>query len=130
MNERVRSPREQVTGVLADPDRAVAVAEALRAAGVEDAAVAFYGGEEIIATIDPDGRGHGPLGRLTRALEHFGQEGEEHHAAVDEVREGHLLVAVRVDDQAAKDRVAGVLREQGVTRLRYWGRWEIESIIS
>jgi hypothetical protein len=127
MSKRVQSPREQVTGVLPEPQRMEATVEALLAAGFPESDINVYGGEEALAEVDPDGRGHGLLGRLTRSLEHFGQEGEEYHAAADELRAGHLLIAVSVKDEGQKDGAVAALRGQGVDHLRYWGRWQIES---
>jgi hypothetical protein len=128
VSTNLETPREMVTGVLDDPGRLGSVLDALRAAGVPDDAVQSTAGEEALDRVDPDGRRHGARGRLTRMLEHFGQEGDEHHAAAEEVEAGHALVAVRVHDQAEADRAAGVLREQGVRRLRRWGRWGIEQL--
>lgn len=128
MSDRVVTPHEQVTGVLDDPGDLPATAQALQSAGFSEAAVAFVGGEEALTLVDPEGREHGLLGRLTRSLEHFGEEGDEHHAAAAEVKAGHLLVAVSVSGEEEKDLAASTLRGQGVRRLRYWGRWAIEEL--
>jgi hypothetical protein len=128
VSDRVVTPHEQVTGVLDDPDGLAATAQALESAGFSEAAVGFYGGEEALAVIDPEGREHGLRGRLIRSLEHFGEEGDEHHAAAAEVQAGHLLVAVSVSGEEEKDLAASTLRAQGVRRLRYWGRWAIEDL--
>lgn len=128
MDEQMRTPRQMVTGVLDDPDQLERTLAALRDAGFPDDAVRASGGEQALARVDPEGRRHGLRGRLIRSLEHFGQEGEEHQAAAAEVEAGHVLVVVRVDDEAETDRAVGVLRAQGLNRLRRWGRWEIEQL--
>lgn len=126
MTSRAHTPREQVTGVLDDPERVAEIVEALRSAGIAEGDLEVYGGEDALAMVDPDGRQHGVAGRVTRALERFGQEGEEHRAAAEELQEGHLLVAVTVSDAEGKDQAAEALRAQGVHRLRFWGRWSVE----
>jgi hypothetical protein len=126
VNDRVQSPHEEVTGVLDDATRLAATLEALRSAGFQETAVAAYGGEEALSQVDPDGRRHGLLGRIARTLDTFGQNGEEHRAAAEELRADHLLLAVTVSGAEEKDRAASTLQAQGVHRLRYWGRWEIE----
>jgi hypothetical protein len=128
VSDRVITPHEQVTGVLDRPDDVPAAAHALQTAGFSEAAVVFVGGDEALALVDPEGRKHGLLGRLTRSLEHFGHEGEEHHAAAAAVQAGHCLVVVSVAGEAEKNLAASTLREQGVRRLRYWGRWAIEAL--
>lgn len=126
MNDRATEPSEQVTGVLDEAARLPAIMEGLRSAEFPETALHAYGGEEALAMVDPQGRRHGLLGRITRTLDTFGQNGEEHRAAADELQAGHLLLAVDVADAAQKDRAAAILRSQGVHRLRYWGRWDIE----
>lgn len=126
MNERVQSPSEAVSGVLDDAARLPAMVEALRSANFAETALNVYAGEEALEQVDPDGSHHGLLGRLSRKLDTFAQNGEEHRAAAAEVNAGHLLVLVAVSDEAEKDRAASTLQAQGVHRLRYWGRWDIE----
>lgn len=128
MDEQLRTPREMVTGVLDDPDRLGSLLDALRAADFADDAVNAAGGEEALARVDPDGSRHGLRGRTARLLENFGQEGEEHHEAAAEIEAGHLLVVVRVADEAQRDLAVATLQTQGVRRLRYWGQWGIETL--
>lgn len=129
MDERVRTPKEMVTGVIDDPDRVGAVLDALTAAGFdEEEAVRAAGGEEALSRVDPDGSRHGVRGRVTRSLEHFGAEGGEHLAAAAEIEAGHILLTVRVSDESQRDLAVETLRAQGAHRLRYWGRWGIEDL--
>lgn len=128
MNDRVRTPQEQVTGAAEDPDRAQAAVESLVAAGFDPDVITVGGGEQGMESLDPDGSRHGWRGRVRRTLEQFGQEGEEHRVAAEELREGHLLLLVRVADEGQKDLAVATLRGVGVGRLRYWGQWGVEEI--
>lgn len=126
--ERVQSPSEQVSGIVEDPDMAERVVDALVESDVDEADIAVIGGDEALTMVDPDGSQHGVAGRVARGLERYGQEGTEHDAAAQELTEGRLLLTVHVAGDEDKERVASLLREHGVQRLRYWGRWSVEEL--
>jgi hypothetical protein len=131
MTERVhapRPPRHEVTAVLDQPDRVLALVDALRSAGFPDNAIRLSCGQDTLTQIDPHGAQRSLLDRLRHGLEHFGLDGEERDAAVDELRAGHVLVAVRVVGEQDKQRAAAILREQRAHRLRYWSDWTIETL--
>jgi hypothetical protein len=128
VTNRIESPHEQVTGVLDDPEEIEGVSNALKEAGFSRDDVIYISGEEALARVDVHGLRHGVLGRLTRSLQHFGEDAAEYHAAEAEARAGHLLIAVSVSGEQKKDLAAKTLREHGVRRLRYWGSWGIEEL--
>lgn len=128
MSDRIESPHRQVTGVFDHPQDVQRVAQALKAAGFTRDDVIFTGGEDTLALIDVHGLRHGLLGRLTRSLQHFGEDAAEYHAGEREARAGHMLIAVSVDGESEKDLAAKTLRGCGVRRLRYWGPWTIEEL--
>lgn len=125
---RTRTPRDQVTAVMPDVASALPLVDTLKVQGFSGDGIAVIAGEEALAEVDPHGAGHGLLGRVLRTLEQFGQEGEEHREAAEEVRAGHALVVVDVADEAGKDRAAAAMREHGAHRLRYWGHWDVEDL--
>lgn len=96
-----------------------AAAQALESAGFSEPGVVFIGGEEALAVIDPEGREHGLLGRITRSLDTSAREGEAHYAAAAAVRAGHSLVMMSV--LGGGEACASTLRGKGIPRLRYWG---------
>ena len=128
MNEGIETPNEQVTGVVDDPEKVGEIAAKLTAAGFSKDDLSCAAGDEALAWVDVHGLSHGLLGRLTRFVQHYGEEATEHHAADAEVRAGHVLIAVSVKDDPQKQRAAKVLGEQGVRRLRYWGPHTIETL--
>lgn len=128
MTNRIESPHEQVTGVLDNPEDIEGLSKALKAAGFSRDDVVYIAGEEALAQVDVHGLRHGILGRLTRSLQHFGEDAAEYHAAEVEAKAGHLLVAVSVDGEQEKDLATKTLSDHGVRRLRYWGSWAIEEL--
>ncbi len=124
------TPHRQLTGHLHDADRVGAVAAALVAAGVPARAVHATAGSEALAEVDPAGTGHGLRGVLTRAVEQLGQEGAEHRAAAEAVRDGAALLVVDVDDEVLRARAVEVLAAHGVRRLRWWGDLGIEAVVA
>jgi hypothetical protein len=130
VSDRIESAHEQVTGVLDNPEDIQRVAQALKAAGFTRDDVVYAAGEAALALIDVHGLHHGLLGRLTRSLQHFGEDAAEYHAGEAEARAGHMLIAVSVNGESEKDVAAKTLGECGVRRLRYWGPWAIEELSS
>ena len=92
-----------------------AAAQALESAGFSEPAVVI-GGEEALAVIDPEGREHGLLGRITRSLDTSARE-EEHYAAAAAVRADHSLVMMSV--LGGGEACASTLGGKGIPRLRY-----------
>ena len=41
---------------------------------------------------------------------------------------GQTIVAVTVDDDDAKHRVAGILRDHGSDRVKFFGKWSVETL--
>lgn len=125
---RATTPHDAVTGVVDDPTNVASIGAALNEAGFSPEAVQCFVGEEALSLVNPKGEGMGFFGRLTRGLEHFGEEATEHYAAQNELQAGHALMAVTAKTEDEKARATSILRDGGVRRLRYWGRWEIEEL--
>lgn len=126
----LRYPARKVVGVVNASADLEAALGALAAAGVAADAIQVFAGDEGIRAVDPDGRHHGLLGRLTRALQAIGEEYEHMRRYEEELRAGHYLVVVSVpEEKAARERVAGILRQHGGHFVDYYGPLAIVHLV-
>ena len=121
-------PQDHVYAVVDRAQDVRAAVDALFEAG--------YGSDDVTVLcgpggqrLDPEGSGHGRLGRLIRTVQNFGPEREQLRQVEEELRGGHSAVGVHVIDEPAKDEVSRVLREHGGHFIHHYGRWEIEKIV-
>lgn len=121
----VPTPSHAVTGILQDPGDAGAVEHAM--AGIDECQTTILHGRDALEEVDPDGSEHGVMGSVIRTLQRFGQEGTEHRAAAQALEEGKAVVVVQTEEEH-RERVAAVLHQQGVTRVRWWGDAVIEEL--
>jgi hypothetical protein len=121
-------PYNSVVGIIDDLNDTNALVERLRAAGVPEDKMAVLAGEAGVRTIDVEGKRHGLLGRIFRAVDRIGDERDETQLHLDALREGHRVVVVSVTDDQQKDQVSSLFKEHHGHEIHYYSRWTTETI--
>jgi hypothetical protein len=128
--ERFPYPRQLVVGVFRDEEDVQRAIEALARAGVGPEHREVLHGEQDARSLDVSGEAHGFRGHVIRLLQAASGEDLEHarrHA--EHMRSGHYVLAVAVgEDEQAKQRAAGIMRESGGEFLNYYADNYIESL--
>lgn len=127
--DRFPYPSDTVVAIARD---AAAVTEAVRrldAVGISADQVDVLEGPDGAERIDPDGVGHGAKGQHRRRVQDFwGSEAADAREYADDLRTGGRLVAVGVGNRDQAQLAGGLLRDAGLSRVRYYGRFSVESL--
>lgn len=127
--DRFPYPSDTVVAIARD---AAAVTEAVRsldAAGISADRVDLLEGPDGAKRIDPEGAGHGAKGRHRRRVQDlWGSEASDAREYAEHLRAGGRLVAVSVRDRDEAQLAGGFLRGAGLSRVRYYGRFSVESL--
>jgi hypothetical protein len=121
-------PYNSVVGIVNDVDDVHALIEDLTAAGFEEGDLAVLSGAQGMEVIDAKGQRHGLLGRIFRALDTMGSEHDETQLHMSALRDGHIVVAVSLKDDADKGRVAELFRKHRGHEIHYYSRWTTEDL--
>ena len=115
--------------VLDTPERAEAAREALVAAGVEPAAIETFQGAETAAAFDSTGERRGLLGRLYRIVEFTWADQAPDFAWYEAaIREGHVVMSVRVKGQRHVAHAARIIEELGGHFINHFGWFETQEL--
>ena len=119
-------PRNQVTGLIGDPDAVAAAIEDLVRAGFDHDQISVLCGELGAQRVDPTGRHHGLLGRLIRLAQHAGEEREIWRRYAAHIESGGFAVVVPVRDHKQAEVPSDRLRHHGGHDLVHFGaaHWE------
>ncbi len=125
-DSRLEYPEGKVAGIVNASDVDAAVA-ALRQAGFAADRIDAITAADVENIETPfDKRG------LPRLIELFLLSLGDHVRELERLRQaleaGQAVVAVSVDDNAAKLLAAGVLADNGSERVKYFGKWTIETL--
>jgi hypothetical protein len=128
--ERFPYPRQLVVGVFRHEEDLQRALEALERAGFEPERREVLHGEQDARSLDVSGEAHGFRGHVMRLLQAASSEDLDHvrrHA--EHLRAGHYVLAVAVgDDEQAKQRAAGAMRDSRGEFLNYYADNYIESL--
>ena len=110
-----------------------AAAEAARAAlvgaGIDPAAIELFQGTEAAAAFDSSGRRRGVLGRLYRIVEFSWADQAPDFAWYETaVREGRVVVSVRVRGQRRVAHVARICEDHGGHFINHFGWFETQEL--
>jgi hypothetical protein len=78
--------------------------------------------------VDPTGKHHGFLGRVTRLVQKLGDTQRDLDEYQEALEAGKFIVAVRVKEDFAKEQVANLIRAHRGHNLNYYGYWLIEDL--
>jgi hypothetical protein len=125
-NNRLEYPEGKVAGIMSASDVDAATA-ALREAGFAASQVETITAADIAGIETPIERGG-----LPGIIETFLLSLGDHIGELERMRRalegGRTVVAVIVDGDDAKQRAAGILKDHGSDRVKYFGKWSIETL--
>ena len=122
-------PYDAVVGIVPDTDHACDTVEQLTARGFEESEITLLAGEKGIEAVDLHGKRHGLLGRIFKKIDRLGSEHDESLAHVRALRDGNLVLGVRVDDDEEKERARQVFEQNEGQHVSYYSRWTSEQLI-
>jgi hypothetical protein len=115
--------------VLDSADAVEAARAALVAAGLEPASIETFEGPDGAAAFDPSGERHGPLGRLYRIVEFSWADQAPDFAWYEAaVREGHVVMSVRVRGQRHVAHAARIIEDHGGHFINHFGWFETQEL--
>jgi hypothetical protein len=115
--------------VLDSAERVDAARSALVAAGIDPAAIETFEGEAAAAAFDSTGERRGLIGRLYRIVEFSWADQAPDFAWYEAaIREGHVVVSVRVRGQRHVAHVARILQEYGGHFINHFGWFETQEL--
>ena len=128
--ERFPYPLRLVVGLFKSEQDLRRVAEGLERVGFDSDSYEVLQGEANARSLDVEGAAHGVSGRLLRKLQAASSYDREHtRRHVEHLQGGGQLVAVLVgEDEDAKRRAAGVMREHGGDFINYYADLYVEAL--
>lgn len=122
-------PVDRLLGVIDDPADAAAVASDLTAAGIPTRDITLLRGDEGADRLDGTGAANGPSARLRRLVDFTIADQLVDMAWYEQaVRDGKVVVMVRVRGDAPKRAALDVLRRHGAHFMNFYGRFATEEI--
>ena len=92
------------------------------------APIGILAGEGGLRRLGATGGGGGLAGLLRRVQMSMGGDADYVRDAEQEVRDGHALVDVEVDDDDEKARAREILARHGGRQIAFFGQWTIETL--
>lgn len=127
--DRFPYPSDTVVAIARDADAVTEAVRSLHAAGIRADRVDLLEGADGAERIDPEGVGHGAKGQHRRRVQDFwGDDASNAREYAEHLRAGGRLVAVSTEDRDEAQRAGGLLRDAGLTAVRYFGRFSVESL--
>ena len=122
-------PTDRMLAVVDDAGQAAAAAAAIRAAGIPDRDITLLRGSEGADRLDGTGAANGVLARIRRLTSFTVMDQLVDMAAYERaVRDGSVVLMVRVRGDALKAAVLALLREHGAHFINYYGRFATEEL--
>jgi hypothetical protein len=124
--EFLADPTGHLVAVVDDHSDAEAIEEELRAASFEQ--VHVYRGRGGAETIDSSGADHGVSGGLVRGVQQAFSNKDNLAEYEQAVRKGSTVIAVRVEDDAARDRAIEILERHSAHDMNHFGAAVVRTI--
>ena len=122
-------PTDRMLAVVGDPSAAAEAAAALRAAGITDGDITLLRGPESADRLDGTGAANGLVARIRRMASFTLMDQLVDMAAYERsVRDGAVVLMVRVRGDARKATVLDLLRRHGAHFINYYGRFATEEL--
>ncbi|MGE0633032.1 MAG: hypothetical protein AB7O96_11525 [Pseudobdellovibrionaceae bacterium] len=102
----------------------------LKKHGFEEKDITILRGTAGLQALDPEGKEHGTVARVMRAIQHWLYTGdwELYEQAAAELREGHYLVTVLTKEETQKDLAAYLMRKHYGHDIKYFNSMYVEHI--
>ena len=124
-------PTNRVVAIVDTPDELRSAIAQLNQTGFEEDKIDVLCGQKGADRLYVTGEHHGFLARLYRFIEKFGDmESENLREYEHELRGGHFLLAVEVPDDERRAQVVQILESHGGHRINFYGRWQVEGLVS
>ncbi|PYE56435.1 hypothetical protein [Deinococcus yavapaiensis] len=120
--------RPKLYGVFEDLESVLLLSERLLALGLGDEQVQVLEGEEGVRSLDVDGRHHGLVARLVRALQGMTDERMHVEAYVRHLLRGRYVVAVTFPRGIDHRVVCEAFKAAGGTCVNYYGALVVENL--
>ena len=119
----------RLIAVLDTPEAADAAIQSLGAAGIDRSAIELFSGPDAAGAFDPSGQRHGVLGVLYRILEFSWADQAPDFAWYEAaVREGHVVLSVRVRGQKQVRAAADIAIARGGHFINHFGWLETQEL--
>jgi hypothetical protein len=119
----------RLLAVFDDAASAERVAEALRASGIGADRIERFAGDGDLGVFDASGERRGWRGRLYRIVEFSWADQAPDFAWYEQaVREGHIVLSVKVRGQAAVHEVGAVVASHGGHFINHYGLFETQEL--
>jgi hypothetical protein len=124
--EFIADPTGNLVAIIDGGDDAVSAEKDLVDAGFSE--VHVYRGVDGAQTIDSTGTEHGPFGEVIRGVQQLFTNKDNLAEYEQAVREGHTVIAVKVDDGDARDRADDILERHGAHAVNHFGAAVVRTI--
>ena len=119
-------PKDRVLGIFDHQDSAKRAMDTLRAAGYDR--VQRYAGQRGAISLDSQGSEHGIAASAERTIEHIASDVSDLEEYDVAVRDGHIVLAVLVEDGDRRQDVGDMLHRHGASLIRYFGSLAVETL--
>jgi hypothetical protein len=119
----------RLMAVFDDAAAVEAARSALVAAGIDGAGIETFSGPDAVGAFDSSGRRHGPLGVVYRIFEFSWADQAPDFAWYEAaVREGRIVMSVRVRGQRHVAHAARIIEENGGHFINHFGWFETQEL--
>lgn len=123
-----RYPSHKVLGIFEESEGVSKAIEALRVAGIPDAAIEVECGRSGEDHIDFTGKKHGIWAEFVRSMQELSAEHHYLDYYRTELHSNAFLLEVQVADKDKKGTIAQIMHDSGGKKVTYFGTWLIEEI--
>ncbi len=123
--------RNKLVGVVSTPEELQAAILELNKAGFGEDEIDVLCGKKGADRLDVTGEKHGPLARLYRFVEKFGDmEAKNLREYQQELLSGHFLIAIEAAEEDKRAQALTILESHGGHRVNFYGKWAVEGLAS
>ena len=80
--------------------------------------------------VDADGSEHGLWGKIAAVVREFGDvDNEQKRQHERELRAGHFLIAVRAEEENARQKALGILQAHGGHFINFYSPWQVKGMV-
>jgi len=124
--EFIADPTGHLIAILDETREADQAERDLSEAGFSE--VHVYRGADGVETIDSSGSEHGATGGLVRLLQQAYTNKDNLAEYEEAVRRGHIVIAVKVDDDDLRDRADDILESHGAHTVNHFSKAVVRTI--
>ena len=130
-NNFLRYPTNKLIGVVSTPEELRAAIVDLNKAGFGEDAIEVLCGKKGADRLDVTGEEHGPLARVYRFVEKFGDMEAKHlREYKQELLSGHFLIAIKAAEEEKRAQALTIFQSHGGHRVNFYGKWAVKGLAS